>query len=327
MRALPCVCVIRAFISVALAGVAPSLYAQAYPNKPIRFVVPYAPGGTSDILARIIGQRLSDHVGQQLIIDNRPGAGGNIGSDLVAKATPNGYTILMANVATHAINPSLYRKMPYDAVRDFSPITLVADVPTVLVVSPSMPAKSVQQLIGLAKSKPAALNFASAGTGTTQHLGGELFKSMAGIDMVHVPYKGGGPALIDLLAGQVALMFPNIPLVLPHIKSGKVRALAVASSKRSQVLPEVPTVAEAGLPGFEVATWFGVLGPARMPKGIVTRLHDEIVGVIGSPETTERFAGIGANVVTSSPDEFGAYIKTEITKWAKVIKASGARAD
>lgn len=326
MRTVRSHCVIGAVI-VALASVTTSLYAQTYPNKPIRFVVPYSAGGTSDIIARIIGQRLSERMGQQVVIDNRPGAGGNLGSDLVAKAMPEGYTILMGNVATHAINPSLYAKMPYDAVRDFSPVTLVADVPTVLVVPLSVPAKSVQQLITLAKKTPGALNFASAGTGTTQHLAGELFKTMAGINIVHIPYKGGGPAVTDLIGGQVSLMFPNIPLVLPYIKSGRLKALAVASSKRSSVLPDVPTVSESGLSGLEVATWFGVLGPAGVLKEVVMRLHDEIVGIVGSSETKERLTGIGADIVTSSPDEFSAYIKAEIAKWAKVIKASGARAD
>lgn len=327
MRSVRCLRVMEALIIVAFVSVVTSLYAQTYPNKPIRFVVPYSAGGTSDIIARIIGQRLSERVGQQVVIDNRPGAGGNLGSDLVAKAMPEGYTILMGNVATHAINPSLYAKMPYDAVRDFSPVTLVADVPTVLVVPLSVPAKSVQQLITLAKKTPGALNFASAGTGTTQHLAGELFKTMAGINIVHIPYKGGGPALTDLIGGQVSLMFPNIPLVLPYIKSGRLRALAVASSKRSSILPDVPTVSESGLSGLEVATWFGVLGPAGILKEVVMRLHDEIVGIVGSSETKERLTGIGADIVTSSPDEFSAYIKAEIAKWAKVIKASGARAD
>lgn len=327
MRTVRCLRVMEALIIVAFVSVVTSLYAQTYPNKPIRFVVPYSAGGTSDIIARIIGQRLSERVGQQVVIDNRPGAGGNLGSDLVAKAMPEGYTILMGNVATHAINPSLYAKMPYDAVRDFSPVTLVADVPTVLVVPLSVPAKSVQQLITLAKKTPGALNFASAGTGTTQHLAGELFKTMAGINIVHIPYKGGGPAVTDLIGGQVSLMFPNIPLVLPYIKSGRLRALAVASSKRSSVLPDVPTVSESGLSGLEVATWFGVLGPAGVLKEVVMRLHDEIVGIVGSSETKERLTGIGADIVTSSPDEFSAYIKAEIAKWAKVIKASGARAD
>lgn len=327
MRSVRCLRVMKTLIIVAFVSIVTSLYAQTYPNKPIRFVVPYSAGGTSDIIARIIGQKLSERVGQQVVIDNRPGAGGNLGSDLVAKAMPEGYTILMGNVATHAINPSLYAKMPYDAVRDFSPVTLVADVPTVLVVPLSVPAKSVQQLITLAKKTPGALNFASAGTGTTQHLAGELFKTMAGINIVHIPYKGGGPALTDLIGGQVSLMFPNIPLVLPYIKSGRLRALAVASSKRSSILPDVPTVSESGLSGLEVATWFGVLGPAGILKEVVMRLHDEIVGIVGSSETKERLTGIGADIVTSSPDEFSAYIKAEIAKWAKVIKASGARAD
>jgi tripartite-type tricarboxylate transporter receptor subunit TctC len=301
--------------------------AQAYPVKPIKMIVPFPAAGTTDIVARAVGQKLSEALGQQVIIDNRPGAGGNIGSDLVAKAAPDGYTLLMGTVGTHAINASLYSKMPFDHVKDFVPITLVAAVPNVLIVNPSVAAKSVQELIALAKAKPGQLSFASSGNGTSIHLSGELFKTMAGVDMVHVPYKGSAPALTDLMGGQVNLMFDNLPSALAHIKAGKLRALAVTSSKRSPALPDVPTISEAGLPGFEASSWFGVFAPAATPKEIIARLSAEIVKVINSAELKERLAAQGAEVVGGSPEQFAAHIKSETAKWAKVVKASGATVD
>src|SRR5438552_13835540 len=242
--------------------------AQTYPTRPIRLVVPFPAGGTTDILAREVGQRLSMTLGQPVVIDNRPGAAGNIGADLVAKSAPDGYTLLMGTVGTHAINASLYAKMPYDHVKDFAPIILVAGVPNVLVVNPSLPVNSVQELIAYAKANPGKLNFASSGPGTSIHLSGELFKVMAGVQMTHVPYKGSAPALQDLLGGQVQLMFDNLPPSLPHIKAGKLRALAVTSVARSPALPDVPTIAESGLPGFEASSWFGILVPAGTPSAI-----------------------------------------------------------
>jgi tripartite-type tricarboxylate transporter receptor subunit TctC len=302
-------------------------FGETYPTKPIRMIVPFPAGGTTDILARSVGQKLGEAVGRQVIIDNRPGAGGNIGSDMVAKAAPDGYTLLMGTVGTHAINASLYAKMPYDHIQDFAPITLVAAVPNVLVVNPSVEAKSVRELIALAKAKPGQLSFASSGNGTSIHLSGELFKTMAGIDMLHVPYKGSAPALTDLIGGQVNLMFDNLPSSLPHIKAGKLRALAVTSGKRSPALPDVPTIAEAGLPGFEASSWFGVFAPAGTPKEIITRLNMEIVKALTSPELKERLAAQGAEAVGNSPEQFAAHIRSETAKWAKVVKASGATVD
>jgi tripartite-type tricarboxylate transporter receptor subunit TctC len=301
--------------------------ADAYPTKLIRMIVPFPAGGTTDILARSVGQKLGEALGQQVIIDNRPGAGGNIGSDMVAKAAPDGYTLLMGTVGTHAINPSLYPKMPYDHVKDFAPIALVAGVPNVLVVNPSVEAKSMQELIALAKAKPGQLSFASSGNGTSIHLSAELFKTMAGVDMLHVPYKGSAPALTDLIGGQVNLMFDNLTSSLSYIKAGKLRALAVTSSKRSPALPDVPTIAEAGLPGFEASSWFGVFAPAGTPPEIIARLNKEIVKALSSAELKERLAGQGAEAVGDSPEQFAAHIKSETAKWAKVVKASGATVD
>lgn len=300
-------------------------FAQGYPNKPVRMVVPFPPGGTTDILARAVGQKLSEAWGQQVVIDNRPGAGGNIGTDLVAKAPADGYTLLMGTVGTQAINASLYAKLPFDPVKDFAPVTLVASVPNVLVVNKTIPSNSVKELIALAKSKPGQLNFASSGNGTSIHLAGELFKSMTGISMTHIPYKGSAPALTDLIGGQTNMMFDNLPSSMQHIKSGTLRALAVTSAKRSPALPDVPTVAESGVPGFEASSWFGVLAPAGTPKEIVAKINADIVKALAAPDIKERLSGQGAEPVGNSPEQFAAYIKTEIVKWAKVVKDSGAK--
>jgi tripartite-type tricarboxylate transporter receptor subunit TctC len=259
-------CVHRILLGALVAVVAACASAQTYPTRPIRLVVPFPAGGTTDILAREVGDRLSRSFGQSVVVDNRPGAGGNIGSDLVAKSAPDGYTLLMGTVGTHAINPSLYTRMPYDHVKDFVPIILVAGVPNVLEVTPSLPVNSVADLIKLAKEKPGQLNFASSGNGTSIHLSGELFKTMAGVDMTHVPYKGSAPALTDLMGGQVQLMFDNLPSSLQQIKAGKLRAIAVTSAQRAPALPNVPTIAESGLPGFEASSWFGLLAPAGTPR-------------------------------------------------------------
>jgi tripartite-type tricarboxylate transporter receptor subunit TctC len=307
---------------LALAG---SAKAQDYPSKPIRLVVPFAAGGATDVLARLVGERLTASLGQQVVVDNRPGAGGNIGSDLVARAEPDGYTILMGAVGTHAINPSLYPKMPYDPVKDFAPVTLVASVPNVLVVNPEVPANSVQELIDLAKAKPGELNFASSGNGTSIHLSGELFKAMTGTDIVHVPYKGSGPAVTDLLGGQVQMMFDNMPSSLPHVKAGKLRALGVTSAKRSPALPEVPTIAEAGVPGYDATSWFGILAPAGTPEPVVMRLQGAIVQALGEPEMRQRMADLGAEPVGDTPAEFGQFIAAELAKWAKVVNDAGVK--
>ena len=308
-------------------GAPASAQTPAYPTKPIRLVVPFPAGGATDILAREVAKHLTETWGQSVVVDNRPGAGGNIGSELVAKAPPDGYTLEMGTVGTHAINASLYAKMPYDHVKDFVPVILVAGVPNVLVVNPSVPVNSVQELIAYAKANPGKLNFASSGAGTSIHLSGELFKVMAGVQMMHVPYKGSAPALQDLIGGQVQLMFDNLPPSLPQIKAGKLRALAVTSATRAPALPDTPTIAEAGLPGFEASSWFGVLAPAGTPPAIVAKLNAEIAKWLGSPEAKEKLAGVGANIAGGTPDDFARHIQAETAKWAKVVKESGAKVD
>jgi len=307
----------------------PFVQAQApdYPTKPIRIVVPFPPGGATDILARDVAQKLTESWGQQVIVDNRPGAGGNIGSELVAKSAPDGYTLEMGTVGTHAINASLYAKMPYDHVKDFAPVILVAGVPNVLVVNPALPVNSVQELIAYAKANPGKLNFASSGNGTSIHLSGELFKVMAGVQMTHVPYKGSAPALQDLLGGQVQLMFDNLPPSLPQIKAGKLRALGVTTATRSPALPDVPTIAESGLPGFESSSWFGVLAPAGTPPAVIAKLNAEIATWVASPDAKQKLLAIGANAAGGTPDDFAKHIAAETAKWAKVVKESGAKID
>jgi len=322
--------VLALFAIVATAIAAPFTFAQGaanYPAKPMRLVVPFPAGGTTDILARAVAQRLSEAWGQQVIVDNRPGAGGNIGSDLVAKAKPDGYTLLMGTVGTHAINPSLYRNMPYDHVKDFAPVILVAGVPNVLVVNPALPVHSVPELIAYAKANPGKLNFASSGNGTSIHLSGELFKAMTGVEMTHVPYKGSAPALTDLIGGQVQLMFDNLPSSLPFIKAGKLRALAVTSGARAAALPDLPTLAESGLPGFEASSWFGVLAPAGTSRDIVAKLNGAIAGWLASPEAKEKLLAQGAIAAGGTPEDFARHIGAETSKWAKVVKASGAHID
>jgi tripartite-type tricarboxylate transporter receptor subunit TctC len=310
------------------AGIAGAALAQPnYPAKAIRYVVPFPAGGPLDIVARAIGQELTKAWSQPVIIDNRPGAGGNIGADLVAKAPADGYTILMGAVSTHAINVTLYGKLPYDPIKDFAPITLITSVPNVLVVHPSLPVKNVKDLIALAKARPGQLNFASGSTGSAGHLAGELFDSMAGVEMTHVPYKGAAPAVIDLLGGHVSLMFDNLASALPNIKAGRVRALAVTTLKRSPLLPQLPTISEAGLRGFDISTWFGIFAPAATPPDVVAKLNTEIVRILHTQDMKERLAVLGAEPIGNKPDEFAAFIKAEIPKYAKVIKASGAKAD
>ena len=301
--------------------------AQSYPNRTIRLVVPFPAAGTTDILARAAAQKLTEAFGQSVVVDNRPGAAGNIGSDLVAKSAPDGYTLLMGTVGTHAINPSLYSKMPYDHVKDFVPVVLVAGVPNVLVVNPALPVNSVADLIKLAKDKPGQINFASSGSGTSIHLSGELFKTMAGVDITHVPYKGSSPALVDLIGGQVQIMFDNLPSALPQIKAGKLRAIAVTSLKRAPVLPDVPTISESGLPGFEASSWFGVLAPAGTPAPIVARINAEVNKWLQSAEAREKLLSQGAEAAGGSPEQFANHIRAESEKWAKVVKASGAKVD
>ena len=314
-------------LGVMLALISACAWAQSYPTKPIRLVVPFPPGGATDILARNVAQKLTEAWGQQVIVDNRPGAGGNIGSELVAKSAPDGYTLEMGTVGTHAINASLYAKMPYDHVKDFVPVILVAGVPNVLVVNPSLPVNSVAELIAYAKANPGKLNFASSGNGTSIHLSGELFKVMAGVQITHIPYKGSAPAMQDLLGGQVQLMFDNLPPSLPQIKAGKLKALAVTSTTRAAALPDVPTMAEAGLPGFEASSWFGVLAPAGTPPAIVAKLNAEIGKWLASPDAKEKLQALGANAAGGTPEDFAKHIQAETVKWAKVVKESGAKVD
>lgn len=301
--------------------------AQSYPSKPVTMVVPFPAGGTTDIVARLVAAKLSEAWGQPVIVDNRAGAGGNIGSAMVAKAAPDGYTLLMGTVGTHAINASLYAKMPYDVVKDFQPITNVAAVPNMLVVYPELPVKTVKELIDYGKKNPGKLNMASSGNGTSIHLAGELFKVMTGVQMEHIPYKGSAPALTDLMGGQVQVMFDNMPSALPHVKAGKLRAIAVTTATRSPAMPDLPTIAEAGLPGFEAASWFGMLAPAGTPKDIVAKIHGDVVKLAKTTDLSEKLTQQGAAPVLNTPDEFAAYIKAELAKWEKVVKASGAKAD
>jgi len=316
-------------LAAALAILAPhaAAAADAYPAKPVRFVVAFPPGGGTDIIARSIAQKLTERIAQQVVVDNRPGAGGNIGTDIVAKSAPDGYTLLMGSAGPLAINASLFVKMPFDPIKDLAPVTLAASTPNVLVVHPSLRAATVKELIALARARPGEINFASSGHGTPAHLAGELFNSMAGVKMVHVPYKGAAPALADLLGGQVQLMFSTMPPALPHVKDGKLRALAVTSAKRSPAAPDLPTVDEIALPGFEANTWHGVVAPAGTPRAIIARLNREIVAILHLPDVVERLSAQGAEPVGSTPEEFAAYIGSETLKWAKVVRDSGAKAE
>ncbi len=298
-----------------------------YPARPVRFIVPFAPGGSTDTLARTLAVRLTDALGQQVVVDNRSGGNGNIGTDIVAHAVPDGHTILLGYIANLGIGPSLYAKLPFDPLKDFAPITLLAVAPNILVAHPSVPVKSVKELVAYAKANPNKVNYASAAVASLGHLAGELLNSSAGIQMQHVPYKGSGQAVIDLLAGQVQVMFSGMSSVMPHIKAGKLRPLAVTGAQRSPATPEVPTIAEAGYPGFEASAWYGVLAPAGTPKAIVLRLNGEILRALKIPEVKERLENVGFEIVGGTPEAFGAYMKTEFDKWARVVKTSGLRAE
>jgi tripartite-type tricarboxylate transporter receptor subunit TctC len=301
--------------------------AQSWPNKPIRLVVPFSAGGNTDIVARLFAQELSKTLGQSVIVDNKPGASGNIGADAVAKSPPDGYTLVMGTVGTHAINASLYKKMPYDTIKDFAPVTLLASVPNVLVVPPSLPVKSVKELVAYGKANPGKLSFASSGVGSSIHLSGEMFRTTTGIDMTHIAYKGSAPAVTDLISGQVQLMFDNLPTSLQYVKTDKLRALAVTTAKRIQALPNVPTMIESGFPGFETGSWFGVFAPAATPKDIIARLDTELLRIVQTPEMHQKLVQSGAEPVGKGSEEFAAYVRSELTKWAKVVKDSGATAD
>ena len=297
---------------------------DAYPGRAVKILVPYAPGGATDIIARIVAAELTKSLGQIFVVENKTGANGNVGADFVAKSAPDGYTLLMG-LSTLAINPSMYAKLPYDALRDFAPISQAVSAPNILTVHPSVPAKTVKEFIVLAKAKPGSITFGSAGMGTSPHLSGELLKTLAKIDIVHVPFKGSGQSIISQLAGEIAANFPSVPTALPYIKADRLRGLGVTTRKRTQALPDVPSIAEAGVPGYEATQWFGVLAPAGTPRAIVERLHQEIIRAVRSAEIKERIVGEGMEVVASTPEEFAAYIKSETEKWTKVIKSAGIK--
>src|SRR5438552_808149 len=299
---------------------------DAWPSRPIRFILPFPPGGGTDILGRIIAERLTASLGQPVVTENRGGAGGNVGAEAAARSAPDGYTIALV-APSLAISPSLYSKLNYDAVRDFAPVSLVATVPNVIVTHPSVSANTLAEFIQLAKTRPGGMNFGSGGSGTSNHLAGELFNIVAGVKLVHVPYKGVNLAMNDVLSGQIHLVVIGVPAVAPHIKAGELRALALVEPQRAAALPEVPTVAEAGLPNFEVTTWYGILAPAGTPRAIVTRLNAELVKIMHAPDLNERLAAMATDPATSTPEEFADYIKREIAKWGEVVRQAGLKAD
>jgi tripartite-type tricarboxylate transporter receptor subunit TctC len=316
-----------ALAGLVLALIASIVAAQPWPSKPIKWVVPFAPGGTTDILARTIGEKLSVTLGQPIIVENKPGAGGGVGAEQVAKSPPDGYTIMGGTISTHAINASLYKNLPYDPVRDFAPITLIVRVPNMLVVNPDVPAKDVRELIALLKANPGKYSFASSGNGTSQHLSGELFKVMTGVEMQHVPYRGSPPALADVVGGQVTMTFDNITTAWPLVKGGKLRALAGTTAKRSPIAPDVPTLAESGLASYEIGSWQGVFAPAGVPAEIVKRFNAEIVRIVNAPDVRQKLLDMGAEPAPNTPEEFAAMVKAEVAKWADVVRKSGATVD
>lgn len=301
--------------------------ADTFPGKPVRWVVPFAPGGNADTLSRTVAQKITDTLGQQVVVDNRSGANGNIGMEIVARAIPDGHTVVLGYIANVAIMPSMVSKLPYDIVKDFAPISQLASSPNIFVAHPSVNARNFRELVVLAKSKPKSLSFASSGVASVGHLTGELINTLAGIDLQHVPYKGTGQSVIDLLAGQIPLLVGGMSSVMPHIKAGRLRALAVTSAQRSPAMPDVLTLAESGFPGLEATAWYGLHAPANTPRPIVMRLHGDIARALTLPDVKQRLEGLGYSLVGSTPDAYAAYIKTEIVKWAKVVKASGAKAE
>ncbi len=314
------------FVALAFTFFSGTIEAQTYPSKPVRLIVPFPPGGSNDIVGRMIAAQLGERLGQQVVVENRGGAGGVLGTDIAAKAPPDGYTLLLISVA-YCFNPSLYKNLPYDQEKAFAPVSMLATGPVALTVHPGVPANSVRELVALAKAKPGSLNYASAGVGSLQHLAGALFMSQAGIDVVHVPYKGGGPAMADVMAGQAQIVLPSMIQVLPHVKSGRLRVLGISGAKRSAALPDVPTISEAGVPGYEAHNWWGVLAPAGTPQPVIGRLHKELTAVLDSKETANRFETEGAEAVRMSPAQFGRFIASETLKWAKASKEAGIRAE
>lgn len=327
-KALTCA-VLLAGVSVGTSGTVAAALASTgkYPDRPIRYVVPFAPGGPTDILSRAIAERLSASLGAPVVVDNRGGAGGGLGAELVARAAPDGYTLMIGHVGTHAINLSLYAKLGYDPVRDFQPVSLIATLPLALVVPASLPAKDVKQLIAMARAKPGRINFASAGNGGPTHLSAELFKSATGVDIVHVPYKGNAAALGDLVGGQVQMMFSNLMTSTPFVHAGKLRALGISTAKRSPQAPDLPTIAEAGVPGYDITPWYAVFTPAGLPKPLLSLLNREVVRIVDSPDMRQRFITQGVDLVSSSPEALAALIRTEIPRWRAIVKNSGARVD
>jgi tripartite-type tricarboxylate transporter receptor subunit TctC len=301
--------------------------AQAYPTKPITIVVPFAAGGTTDILARVIGEALKKELGQPVVIDNRAGAGGNIGAALAAKAVPDGHTLFMGTVGTHAINAALYKKLSFDPVKDFAPLTRVAMVPNLLVANPARPYKTVKELVAYARSKPGQVTFGSSGNGSSIHLSGELFNSLAKVDMIHVPYKGSAPAVTDLVGGQIDIMFDNMPSAIQHVRNGRLKAIAVTTAKRSPELPDVPTIAEAGVPGYEATSWFGMFAPAATPAPVVAKLNAALVKVLADADVKKKLAEQGAEPYSEKPEQFAEFIRKESAKWSQVVKAAGATVD
>jgi tripartite-type tricarboxylate transporter receptor subunit TctC len=313
-------------LAAALVAAGAGAAEQGYPTKPVKIVVPYPPGGPTDIVARVVAQKLSEQTGQQFVVDNRAGAGGNIGAEAVARSAPDGYTLLVATTA-HAINRTLFKQMSYDLMKDFVPVSQLTAGPLVIVANPALPAKNVRELIALAKAKPGELAFASSGPGQSTHLAAELFDTMAGIKMTHVPYKGSAPALTDTMGGQVSLFFDTMLSAMPHVRSGKLKALAVTSAARSPAAPDIPTVAESGLPGYEAIAWNGLLAPAGTPKEVVGRLNAEVKRALEVPEIKERFAAQGFAAAWSPPEKYAAFLDAEVDKWGKVVKVSGATVD
>jgi tripartite-type tricarboxylate transporter receptor subunit TctC len=311
---------------IALLCLSAASSAQNYPIRPVRMIVGFPPGGSTDLVARVVGQKMSDAWGQQVVIDNRPGANGMIGADLVAKASPDGYSLLLSSIGPMGINASLY-KMPYDIVNDFAPVTYTGNVANLLVVHPTIPAMNVKDLMALAKAKPGQLTFGSSGTGGAPHMAVELFKILAKVNVVHVPYKGGGPAMADLVGGQISGSFASMPSSIPFVRAGKLRALAVTAPKRSPALPDVPTISEAGIPGFSVLDWQGLFTTAKTPPEIVNKLNAEVVRILALPDVTERLTAAGVEIQTSSPREWGDFVKSEIAKWGKVVKEAGVKVE
>jgi tripartite-type tricarboxylate transporter receptor subunit TctC len=321
---------VRALMAIFIACVAAAAtaaHAQSYPSRPVRMIIPFPAGGGTDIFARLIGRKLGEGMGQQFIADNRAGASGIIGCELAARAAPDGYTLMMATTGTHTTNPAVYAKLPYDPVRDFAPVSLVAESPFVLIVHPSLPVRSVKELIAFAKTRPGELTYGSSGVGSSSHLGFELFNTMAGIKGVHVPYKGLPAATTDTIAGNLVMSWDSITASGPHIRTGRIRALGIGSVKRSALMPEIPTISESGLKGFELGSWYALFGPAAMPREIVGRLHGEVVKALAAKDVRDQFATLGAEAVGSTPDELAAVVKRDIVKWAKVARAAKVKAE